>query len=190
MAPGDLHLLVPGTRHTGRLGRTVAPRGRRRRIRPSGRAAAGPVPAVRRGGADRPAGTRRGVHAILFGALAAALIYLDTHLGSLQSGAARLLQAIDASLSNTGQDPSRDFLSKELTKVLHLHSNTVVVLAGTAVAYSVVEAVEAVGLWKEQRWAEYLTAVATAGFLPFEIKALIDRETVFRVLTLVITVAC
>ncbi len=131
----------------------------------------------------------RGVHAILFGALAVALIYLDTHLGSLQSGAARLLQAIDASLSNTGQDPSRDFLSKELTKVLHLHSNTVVVLAGTAVAYSLVEAVEAVGLWKEQRWAEYLTAVATAGFLPFEVKALIDRVTVFRVLTLVVNVA-
>jgi uncharacterized membrane protein (DUF2068 family) len=100
-----------------------------------------------------------------------------------------LLQAIDASLSNTGQDPSRDFLSKELTRVLHLHSNTVVVLAGTAVAYSVVEAVEAVGLWKEQRWAEYLTAVATAGFLPFEIKAVIDRLTVLRVLTLVINVA-
>jgi uncharacterized membrane protein (DUF2068 family) len=41
----------------------------------------------------------------------------------------------------------------------------------------------------DKRWAEYLTAVATAGFLPFEIKALVDRVTVLRVATLVINVA-
>ena len=37
------------------------------------------------------------------------------------------------------------------------------VLAVTAVIYAVVEGVEAVGLWRERRWAEYLTAIATAG---------------------------
>ena len=52
-----------------------------------------------------------------------------------------------------------------------------------------VEAVEAVGLWHERRWAEYLTALATAGFLPFEIDELIKRVTVFRVSALVINVA-
>ncbi len=49
-----------------------------------------------------------------------------------------------------------------------------------------VEAVEAVGLWHERRWAEYLTALATAGFLPFEVDELIKRVTVFRVSALVI----
>lgn len=131
----------------------------------------------------------RGIHAVIFGLLAIALIYLDLHLGGVQSGAARLLDAVRSALSNTGQDPSRDFVARQLTKVLNLHQNTIVVLAGTAVAYSVVEGVEAVGLWRERRWAEYLTAVATAGFLPFEIKALTDRVTVLRIVALVLNVA-
>ena len=44
------------------------------------------------------------------------------------------------------------------------------------------------GLWKERRWAEYLTVVATAGFLPFEIRELFDRVSVFRVGALVVNV--
>jgi len=131
----------------------------------------------------------RGVHAVVFGLLAIALVYLDIHLSGVHSGAARLLNALRSALSNTGQDPSRDFLTRELTKLLNLKGNTVVVLAGTAIAYCVVEAVEAVGLWRGRRWAEYLTAIATAGFLPFEVKALIDRVTVLRIVALVVNVA-
>ncbi len=52
-----------------------------------------------------------------------------------------------------------------------------------------VESTEAVGLWHEKRWAEYLTVVATAGFLPFEILELVDRVTVLRVGALVINLA-
>ena len=52
-----------------------------------------------------------------------------------------------------------------------------------------VEGSEAVGLWLEKRWAEYLTAVATAGFLPFEIRELIDRITALRVVAFVVNVA-
>src|SRR5207253_9918040 len=62
-------------------------------------------------------------------------------------------------------------------------------LAATAAVYCIVEAVEAVGLWRERRWAEYLTAVATAGFLPFEIDELTKRVTALRVGALVVNVA-
>jgi uncharacterized membrane protein (DUF2068 family) len=131
----------------------------------------------------------RGVHAVVFGALAAGLLYLDLHLGALRTETRHLLNAISSTLSSTGQDPSRDFVIRSLTRVLHLSPNTIAVLAGTAIAYCVVESVEAVGLWRERRWAEYLTAVATAGFLPFEIKAILESVTALRVITLVINVA-
>ena len=52
-----------------------------------------------------------------------------------------------------------------------------------------VEGTEAVGLWYEQRWAEYLTALATAGFLPFEVHELTNRVSVLRVSALVINLA-
>jgi uncharacterized membrane protein (DUF2068 family) len=126
---------------------------------------------------------------VVFGLLAIGLLYLDLHLSALRTETRHLLGAVTSTLSDTGQDPSRDFVATKLTSLLHLSRNTLGVLAGTAVAYCVVEGIEAVGLWRERRWAEYLTALATAGFLPFEIRALIDRLTVLRVLTLVINVA-
>jgi uncharacterized membrane protein (DUF2068 family) len=131
----------------------------------------------------------RGVHAVVFALFAVLLIYIDRHLGGLQHGANDLIDAVRRALSDTGQAASRDFLARQLTRVLNLKSNTLLVLAGTAIVYAVVEGVEAVGLWLEQRWAEYLTAIATAGFLPFEIKALIERVTVLRVVALVLNVA-
>ena len=41
----------------------------------------------------------------------------------------------------------------------------------------------------EKRWAEYLTAIATAGFLPFEIHELIKQVTWVRITALVANVA-
>lgn len=131
----------------------------------------------------------RGVHAVVFALFAALLIYIDQHLGSIQHGANNLLDAVRRALSDTGQAASRDFLTRALSSILKLSKNTIAVLAGTAIVYAVVEGVEAVGLWMEKRWAEYLTAIATAGFLPFEIKALIDRVTILRVVALIINLA-
>jgi uncharacterized membrane protein (DUF2068 family) len=131
----------------------------------------------------------RGIHCVLFGALATILILLEVHFGPIRSSAQSLLDALNRGLADTGQDQSRSFLVRELHRFLNLNPRTVVILAGTAVAYSVVEGVEAVGLWLEKRWAEYLTAVATAGFLPFEINELIKSVTVLRIIALVVNLA-
>jgi uncharacterized membrane protein (DUF2068 family) len=128
----------------------------------------------------------RGLHSILFGLLAVVLILLELNLGSLHEQADRILRDL---AGNTGQQAGRGFIGDELAKILNLDKNTLFLLIATAVAYCVVEGIEAVGLWRERRWAEYLTAVATAGFLPFEIKELIDKVTVIRVGALIINIA-
>jgi uncharacterized membrane protein (DUF2068 family) len=127
----------------------------------------------------------RAVHAVIFGLLAALLILLDLNLGSLRSEARRIVELA----GQTGQGASRGFLLRHLSSILNFDKNAITVLAATAVAYCVVEAVEAVGLWRERRWAEYLTALATAGFLPFEIHELIKRVTALRVGALVVNLA-
>ena len=128
----------------------------------------------------------RALHSILFGLLAVVLILLELNLGSLHDEAARILRDL---AGDTGQQAGRGFIVTELAKLLNLNKDTLLLLAATAIAYCVVEGVEAVGLWRERRWAEYLTAIATAGFLPFEIKELLDRVTVLRVGALVVNVA-
>lgn len=47
------------------------------------------------------------------------------------------------------------------------------------------EFTEGLGLWFEKRWAEFLTAVATAVFVPFEIFEIYERFTWVRVAILI-----
>lgn len=55
--------------------------------------------------------------------------------------------------------------------------------------YGVLELVEAVGLWRVRRWAEYLTVVSTAVFLPLEMREIIERPTAARIATLIVNIA-
>ena len=52
--------------------------------------------------------------------------------------------------------------------------------------YAGLDFTEGVGLWFEKRWAEVLTAVATAVFVPIEIYEIYERFTFIRVLILVV----
>ncbi|MEO7555022.1 MAG: DUF2127 domain-containing protein [Acidimicrobiales bacterium] len=131
----------------------------------------------------------RGVHAVVFGLLALALIAVDRELFALQSYANDAIGRLDGVAESTGGASSHDVLSRQLHRVLDLNKGTLTVLAVTAAVYCVIEGVEAYGLWRERRWAEYLTAVATAGFLPFEVRELLDRVTVLRVGALIVNVA-
>ena len=131
----------------------------------------------------------RAAHSLIFGLLAIALTVIDTKLFDLQSFARDAADRLDGVASNTGPHASHDMLSRELHRIADLRQGTVTALAVVAAAYCIVEGVEAVGLWLERRWAEYLTVVATAGFLPLEIHELIDRVSVLRVGALVVNVA-
>ncbi len=50
-----------------------------------------------------------------------------------------------------------------------------------AFCYAAVGVIEAIGLYLEKTWAEFLTLIITASFLPFEIHELIRRLTWLRV---------
>ena len=131
----------------------------------------------------------KGSHALAFTVMAVALALVRTNLLSLQDGAQRILRDLDGPLSDTGQQHSRSWLGRHLEQVLDLEPNTIGLFLGLAVVYAVIEWSEAVGLWLERRWAEYLTVVATAGFLPLEVHELLQRVTVLRILALVVNVA-
>jgi uncharacterized membrane protein (DUF2068 family) len=131
----------------------------------------------------------RGIHSLVFAILAVGLLFLRAHLGGLQDQARALVRNTGNGLAGTGQDTSRTFLLKELDRLLGLNPKTLGILLLTSVAYCAVEGVEAVGLWRGRRWAEYLTAVATAGFLPFEVDELLKKVTAGRVVALVINLA-
>lgn len=131
----------------------------------------------------------RGLHSFIFAVVFIGVLLLETHLSGLQNTARHLVDNAQNTLSNTGQESSRSFTIRELHKFADLKQGSLTVILFTAAAYSIVEGVEAVGLWLQKRWAEYLTALATVGFLPLEIDELMKRVTVVRVGALVVNIA-
>jgi uncharacterized membrane protein (DUF2068 family) len=126
------------------------------------------------------------IHVALFGALFVLALELRLNIGPLHDVARRFLDALNGVAANSTQGASHGFLVTELQRIVDLREGALDVLIGTSLAYAVLELVEAIGLWHERRWAEYLTVVATAGLLPLEILELSRRVTVFRVGALVI----
>jgi len=49
-----------------------------------------------------------------------------------------------------------------------------------SLAYASIFTLEGVGLWRERRWAEYLTIVTSSLLLPFEFIAVMHRATLIR----------
>lgn len=131
----------------------------------------------------------RAFHSVLFGLIGAGALLVELQLPVFRAAVTRWLVAVDQAAAQTGPNPSRSFAARELQDLLKLRSHSLRVVIATASVYCLLEGVEAVGLWRQRRWAEYLTAVATAGFLPFEIIELLKRVTVLRVSALVLNVA-
>jgi uncharacterized membrane protein (DUF2068 family) len=81
----------------------------------------------------------------------------------------------------------------------HLVRNSIMMITGlsrqeigalglVALFYAALFGTEGVGLWRERRWAEYLTAIATGSLIPFEIYEIFTRPTPIKFATFVVNV--
>jgi uncharacterized membrane protein (DUF2068 family) len=129
------------------------------------------------------------LHCVLFTSAAIVLALVDSDLGGLRSTSQALSNSLQGMIDNSGRGGSHAWLVRHLDDVQSWHLDLIRVLLVVAIAYALLEGVEAWGLWHERRWAEYLTVIATAGFLPLEIHELTERVTVLRLLALVVNVA-
>ena len=68
--------------------------------------------------------------------------------------------------------------------VSSLEGSKLRLIAVIAFLYAALFAVEGVGLWMSKRWAEYLTIIATASFVPFEVYELFRHASWQRGATL------
>jgi uncharacterized membrane protein (DUF2068 family) len=75
-----------------------------------------------------------------------------------------------------------------IQKTFHYKHSTLVITAAALLTYALIEIVEAFGLWAAKRWAEYLTVVATAAFLPLEVYELTEKVSGFKIGTLALNI--
>jgi uncharacterized membrane protein (DUF2068 family) len=128
----------------------------------------------------------RAIHFVLLAALSVAVFLVAAHEAGLRRVFYRIVNAAEGSSSGPQHTHG---LASTIEHVLTLRSSTLYLVALAAAAYAVLEGVEAVGLWYQLRWAEYLTFVATIVFLPYEIYELTRTVTPFKVVALVINLA-
>jgi uncharacterized membrane protein (DUF2068 family) len=131
----------------------------------------------------------RTFHAITAFAVGIAALAVRWDLTAIRSWADDMLRTLSQAHAGKGGLDSHSLTAALLTHIANLRPHSLFVLALFAFGYGAVSAAEAVGLWLEKRWAEYLTAVATAAFLPIEIHELIKRVTFLRVAALIVNVA-
>ena len=130
----------------------------------------------------------RMLHFLVLSALAAAVFLFAGHKAALNADFTRILHDLQGGLGGP-MASSRSGVVHDLQRLFAVSIRNLY-LVGTAIAaYAVLEGVEAIGLWRGRRWAEYLTFVATVVFVPYEIYELTKSLSTLKVLTLVINLA-
>lgn len=85
--------------------------------------------------------------------------------------------------------PDTDWLQSLTHKVASASDRKLSIVGAACLAYGAVFAVETAGLWRQKTWAEYLTVIVTASYLPYEILGLIKKFTVIKLVTIVLNTA-
>lgn len=88
-----------------------------------------------------------------------------------------------------GFSPGHHALSRLLGKVDAFDDDLAHKLAVASLCYAAVFLVEGVGLLTRQRWAEWLTVIVTASFIPIEIYEAVEHFGAGKILALLLNVA-
>ena len=124
----------------------------------------------------------RFLRAIVFGALAWAVWEFGVSRVSLEQAFDKDYPAIRELFRQLGYDVNHSKVIGLIHSALTLSPNTIKLIAGGVLAYALLEVVEGIGLWLEQRWGEYFAMIVTSLGLPYEIYDLTEKVTATRVI--------
>ena len=130
----------------------------------------------------------RMLHFLVLSALAAAVFLFAGDKAALNADFTRILHDLQGGLGGP-MTSSRHGIVHDLQRLFAVSIRNLYLVATAIAAYALLEGVEAIGLWRGRRWAEYLTFVATIVFVPYEIYELARSVTALKVLALVINLA-
>jgi uncharacterized membrane protein (DUF2068 family) len=131
----------------------------------------------------------RFLRALLIGAGAVFLWQFRHSQASIDARFDRELPVIRGLFRQLGFNISNSKLVGLLQHALTLSTRTLTLLAIGLAIYTIVEVVEAVGLWLARRWGEYFAMVATSLGLPLEIYDLTRKVTATALVLLAINLA-
>ena len=126
----------------------------------------------------------KGLWLIALFKLVKAALLLVVAIGALKLIHDDVAQTVAGWVAAIRIDPENRFIHRLFVKLAQIDDRKLEAISAGSLFYATLLAVEGVGLWMEKRWAEYLTVIATASFIPLEIYEIVERLTVTRVLLL------
>jgi uncharacterized membrane protein (DUF2068 family) len=130
----------------------------------------------------------RALHFLTLGALGVLVLLFAADRGTLRATfykvAADLQGGVASEQTHATHGLLHDLDNAFTTSSSHLH-----LVGAVLLTYAAVEGIEAVGLWYQQRWAEYLTFLVTASLLPLELYEIVNHATPFKLLAFLVNVA-
>jgi uncharacterized membrane protein (DUF2068 family) len=130
----------------------------------------------------------RAFHFLVLGALGVLVLLFAANRSTLRPTFYKVIADLQGGVVS-GQSHARHGLLHELDNLFTTSSTHLHELGAVLLVYAAVEGIEAVGLWYQRRWAEYLTFLVTTSLLPFEIYEIVTRTTALKVIAFVINVA-
>ena len=127
----------------------------------------------------------RGLHFVVLGLLGLAILVFASRQAQLRDTFYR----VAADLSGGPVQQDKVGLVGEVNKLFSLKSSTLHWVAAGVIGYAVLEGVEAIGLWWQKRWAEYLTLIATALFIPLEVYEIAHKLSPLKIIALIVNIA-
>jgi uncharacterized membrane protein (DUF2068 family) len=128
----------------------------------------------------------RALHFLVLAAVAVAVFVFAAKQSTLRQPAYKVLSDIQGSL---GGPATRHGFLHNIRHLFSIQNGTLTKIGLLVSAYAILEGVEAVGLWWQKRWAEYLTFIATAVFLPVEVYELLETASVVKAITFLLNLA-
>jgi uncharacterized membrane protein (DUF2068 family) len=121
--------------------------------------------------------------------LAVAVFLFASHQADLHHRFYKVLNDLQVAFGGNPSRGHRSGLLHSLDQLFTLKSSKLR-LAGAGIgAYALLEGAEAIGLWYQKRWAEYLTFIATTLLLPLELYELSHRISAFKIIALIVNIA-
>jgi uncharacterized membrane protein (DUF2068 family) len=116
------------------------------------------------------------------------LLLLALGLGFLRLLHRDISEVLEHFIDQFRIDPDNKFLGSLLAKASLIDEKKMAELSALTFAYSALFLTEGTGLFFEQKWAEYLTLIATASFIPVEIYELIKEFSLMKLVVLVVNI--
>jgi uncharacterized membrane protein (DUF2068 family) len=131
----------------------------------------------------------RALHFVILAALAVAVFLIASHEQQLRADFYRIMADIQGGVGGGPLQSGQHGIVGRLDELFSLQTGTLHLIGAALVGLAVIEGAEAVGLWYQQRWAEYLTFVVTTLLIPLEVYELTAYVSWFKVTALIVNLA-